>query len=277
MSELPSSNLPAYNKGAPRLQSHNRPLSHFVVAAANDQWLLTAGMKLSARLTGKQAVIFDMDGVLVDSEPLHDGSFQRVAAEIGHADHGLHFPDYLGRSDKVLWQDFLSRHQSPHRLEDLIARKAEVFLKAIRRRVPIYPGLYKLLRDLQPRYRLALVSGSSRQVVDAVVSGAGIESFFAVRVSADDVKNCKPDPEGFLKAARFLHIVPRQCVVIEDSAGGVEAAHRAGMVAVAITNSLPRSKLSRADYIVTSYGQIRLLLLASNPGGPLRRKKKTTL
>src|SRR5262245_10434444 len=93
------------------------------------------------RITGKQAVIFDMDGVLVDSEPLHDWSFQQVVEEIGCPNHGIHIDDYLGKSDAVLWRDFLAKNKSEHSPEALKARREEFFLEALRKEVPIFPGL----------------------------------------------------------------------------------------------------------------------------------------
>jgi len=218
-------------------------------------------MSSTAVIFSKQAVIFDMDGVLVDSEPLHNFAFDRVAAEIGHADHSLHFPSYLGKTDRVLWEDFVAKHPVPHSVEELMDRKNQLLLEALRKNVPIFPGLRQLLHDLQPRYKLALASGSRRQVVEGVIIGAGLDSFFSVRISTDDVKHGKPDPEGFLKAAAAIQVAPDRCVVIEDSAAGVEAAHRAAMLAIAITNSLPREKLARADFVVQDYNEIRRLLL----------------
>ncbi len=212
-------------------------------------------------LTGKQAVIFDMDGVLVDSEPLHHWSFQRVVEEIGCVDHGLHLSHYLGKNDDELWRDFLARNQTTHTSEDLTARREAFFLNALRKEVPIYPGLRQLLHDLQPRYKLALASSSSRQMVETVVRESKLEWFFPVRISNDVLQRGKPDPECFLKAAGSLGIVPDHCVVVEDSEAGVEAAQRAGMLVIAITNSLPREKLATADFVVGDYEEIRQLLL----------------
>src|SRR5947209_8013873 len=135
-------------------------------------------MSVNAALTGLQAVIFDMDGVLVDSEPVHNYAFQRVAEEVGHADHGLHFPSYLGKTDQVLWQEFVARHKPAHTVEELTARKTEVLMLALREQVSIFPGLRQLLHALQPRYKLALASGSLRRVVDGIIAGAGLEAFF---------------------------------------------------------------------------------------------------
>ncbi len=213
------------------------------------------------RITSKQAVIFDMDGVLVDSEPLHHRTFERVAAEIGCANHGIHFFNYLGKSDKVLWRDFLARNHTVHTPQQLIARRQELFLEALRKETPIFDGLRQLLHELQPKYKLALASGSTRSVVEGVMTGGQLEPFFPVRISCDEVIHGKPDPEPFLKAADGLRVTPDHCVVVEDSTAGVEAAHRAGMTVIAITNSLPREKLGHADYVVNEYEEIRKLLL----------------
>jgi HAD superfamily hydrolase (TIGR01509 family) len=134
-------------------------------------------------------------------------------------------------------------------------------LEALRANVPIFAGLRELLHDLQLRFKMALASGSVRSVVNRVIVGAGLELFLPVRVSGDDVSHAKPDPECFLKAAAAIQVVPDRCVVIEDSPVGIEAAHRAGMFAIAITNSLPREKLAEADFVVKNYAEIRALLL----------------
>lgn len=214
-----------------------------------------------AWLRDKQAVLFDMDGVLVDSEPLHEATFARITAELGYPEHGLHFHHYLGKRDEIIWQDFLARFKLPHKLDDLVARRQDAFLEAMQRETTVFPGLRPLLEDLRIRYKLALASGSSRRIVEGMMLAAQLESFFPVRISANDVRHTKPDPECFLKAAAALHVAPEQCVVIEDSMGGVEAAHRADMHAIAITNTLPGEKLAHADVVVDDYEEIRRLLL----------------
>src|SRR6185295_19569209 len=102
------------------------------------------------------AVIFDMDGVIVDSEPRHERAFLEVLDEIGYADrHGLRFADYIGRADREIWVDFLSRHKPVQTIEELLAMKRERVVKIIRREQPVFNGLPELVQKLATKYRLA--------------------------------------------------------------------------------------------------------------------------
>src|SRR5262249_44284791 len=118
-----------------------------------------------------QAIIFDMDGVIVDSEPRHERAFREVFHEMGYGDtHGIDFPDYLGRSDRALWIDFIERHKPQHTLEHLTEWKQRRFLEMIRSEQPIFENLPQLVRRLALRYKLALASGSFHPVIDVVLS-----------------------------------------------------------------------------------------------------------
>ena len=112
-----------------------------------------------------QAVIFDLDGVIVDSEPRHERAFLEVFRELGYGDtHGMNFPEYYGRSDMTLWVDFVAKHQPPHSLDDLNLRKQRRFLEIIRRDEPIFAGLPGLVEKLAARCSLAVASGFPRRV-----------------------------------------------------------------------------------------------------------------
>jgi beta-phosphoglucomutase-like phosphatase (HAD superfamily) len=214
----------------------------------------------TARLRG---VIFDMDGVLVDSEPLHTRAFLDVFAELGFADdHGIHFPDYYGRSDRAVWEDFIARHNPAPSLGELLAAKRARFGALLLERKPIFGGLPELLEKLALRYRLALASGSEHPVIEQVLSLGPLRRYFGVKVSSEDVAHGKPAPDIFLRAAELLGLEPGACCVIEDSKAGVAAARAAGMQVVGITNSLPASELAAATRVVSDYAEIERLLLA---------------
>src|SRR5438132_10016795 len=209
-----------------------------------------------------EAVIFDMDGVIVDSEPLHERAFLEVLEEIGYGrSHGIDFPAYYGMSDLVVWRDFMARHRPPQSLEELLARKEEKFTALLQREEPIFDGLPELLEKLSPRYSLALASGSRHPTIDAVLAMRGLRRFFRAVVSSEDVARGKPAPDIFLRAAGLLGVAPPDCCVIEDSAAGVDAALAAGMTVFAITNSLPPEKLARATRVVGTYQEIERWLL----------------
>jgi HAD superfamily hydrolase (TIGR01509 family) len=208
-----------------------------------------------------QAVIFDMDGVIIDSEPLHEQAFRDVFEEMGYGrTHGVHFPDYYGRSDEALWQDFVDRHRPPHPFEFLMESKRRRLIELIRRDQPLFPGLPDLVARLATRFPLALASGSPHPVIDEVLAMGGLHRFFSAVVSVTDVGRPKPAPDVFLRAAELLRKQPAECCVIEDSAVGVTSARSAGMAVIAITNSLPADQLRHATHVVQSYQEIEALL-----------------
>ena len=211
------------------------------------------------------AIIFDMDGVIVDSEPLHKRAFLEVFDELGLRDaHGLDFTAYYGRSDEAVWHDFLALHQPAVTRDQLLIRKRERFLRLLRAEEPLFDGLLELLDPLHARYPLAIASGSGHPVIDGVLALRGLRRYFQAVVSAQDVPAEKPAPDVFLRAAQLLGISPDCCCVIEDSAAGVEGARLAGMTVIGITNSLPADRLRAAHHVVSSYPEILHLLLPFN-------------
>jgi beta-phosphoglucomutase len=197
------------------------------------------------------AVIFDMDGVIVDSEPHHERAFLQVFDEIGYGrTHGIHFPDFIGRSDLTVWHEFVARHKPALPLEHLAALKQKRVLDLMQAAEPIFEGLPDLVRKLAARVPLAVASGSQHPVIEAVLAMKGLRPFFSTVVSFTDVKHGKPAPDIFLRAA-----------VIEDSKPGVSAARAAGMRVVAITNTHPAGELREATAVVKSYEEIEDLLI----------------
>jgi len=212
-----------------------------------------------------KAVIFDMDGVIVDSEPRHERAFLATVAELGYADkHGLRFADYLGRSDHVLWVDFIHKHNPPHSLPELLAMKRQRVAEILRREQPLFAGLVELVERLAARFPLALASGSERLIVDEVLELQNLRQFFSATVSATEITHGKPAPDIFLKAARLLGVEPADCWVIEDSKPGVAAALAANMRVIAITNTHPAEELANATHVVATYTEIEGILLAES-------------
>ena len=209
-----------------------------------------------------RAVIFDMDGVIVDSEPRHERAFREIFAGMGYAEtHGIDFPAYYGRSDRALWLDFIRMHRPPQSIEVLMGWKQSRFLEIIRAERPIFEGIPGFVGRLSRRYRLAVASGSPHAVIDAVLEMGDLRRHFPVVVSSQDVARGKPAPDIFLRAAERMGVAPGDCCVIEDAPAGVQAARAAGMTAIAITNSLPSVELAAAHHIVSNYAEIEALLL----------------
>jgi HAD superfamily hydrolase (TIGR01509 family) len=167
----------------------------------------------------------------------------------------------VGRSDQVLWVDFIARHQPAQTLEQLLKLKRDRVLEILRREEPIFAGLAELVAKLARVCKLGLASGSERPVVEAVLSLQDLRRFFSVTVTAGEVKHGKPAPDIFLRAADLLGVPPASCWVIEDSKPGVAAGLAAGMKVIAITNSHPAHELRHATRVVSSYAEIERLLL----------------
>jgi beta-phosphoglucomutase family hydrolase len=214
-----------------------------------------------------EAVVFDMDGVIVDSEPLHARAFREVFADLGYGEtHGMDFQSYYGRSDRALWEDFVAKHHPPQPFEELMALKQNRLIGLLREEQPIFAGLRVLLRRLAARYPLAVASGSNHPVIDAVLEMQDLRRFFSVVVSVEDVRREKPAPDVFLRAAERLGVPPGRCCVVEDSEMGVRAGIAAGMVVVAITNTLPPERLGAAHWVVGTYPEIEALLSGEHRG-----------
>lgn len=208
------------------------------------------------------AVIFDMDGILIDSEPLHAQAWDKLFAELGLAGtHGMQYRNYVGVSDQVFLHDFIHKHQRREPPAELLARKLHHLLHLIRKKRPIFPALPELIPALAQRYRLAVASSSSQSVIDVVLDVAGFRSYFPVTVGGDAVDQHKPDPAIYNLAVRKLGVPAAQCCAIEDSPPGITAAKAAGVTAIGITTSLPPEQLSGADHIARDFAALRQLLL----------------
>ncbi len=217
-----------------------------------------------------KAIIFDFNGVIVDDEPLHLELFRRVLEEEGLTltDADYH-EKYLGCDDRGAFiaaltdQGQAAKAEDTAYLEALIERKAADYLIAINERMLLFPGVIALVRRAAIRFPLAIASGALRNEIELVLERGGIRECFQVIVASEDVSACKPDPEGYLKALARLNeslneslnddlIQPDECLVIEDSIAGIEAARRAAMRCVAVTHSYRPEELTAAEAIVTS-------------------------
>ena len=208
------------------------------------------------------AIIFDMDGVLIDSEPLHAQAWQALFADIGHAhDHGMTYRDYIGITDTVFLRDFLEKHQRSESPAELHSRKLQHLFRLIRQHRPIYQELHELVPALAQRYQLAVASSSNQEVIDVVLEVAGLTQYFQVTVGGDAVRQHKPDPEVYLTATSKLGLLPGQCCAIEDSPAGIQAAKTAGLTVIGLTTGQTAAQLGHADHIAHDFSDVRKLLI----------------
>ncbi len=212
-----------------------------------------------------RAIIFDFNGVIVDDEPLHLELFRKVLLEEGLflTDEDYH-ERYLGFDDRGCFTEALKdNNRTPDAADEefiqaLIERKAAYYRQAIEERFLLFPGVVEFIKSCAEKYPLAIASGALRPEIEFVLARGGISDCFKLIVAAEDVSECKPDPEGYLSALDLLNAISdapiqaHECLVIEDSVAGVEAAKRAGMRCVAVTNSYAAEELKAADEIVAS-------------------------
>jgi beta-phosphoglucomutase len=212
------------------------------------------------RVPGPRAILFDFDGVLADSEPLHLRAFQHVLASLGITlTPEAYVADYLGFDDRGVFTEALraaGRPTSVADIEALMRRKAVGFRRILESEVRIYPGVTAFVSACAG-LPLAVVSGALREEIDLVLQRAGIRTAFTTIVAAEDVAEGKPDPEGYLRGLAALRgaagpIEAAECLVVEDSLAGLEAARRAGMRRLAVTNSYRSDELRHAADLVVS-------------------------
>ena len=199
-----------------------------------------------------KAVLWDLDGVLVDTAPFHFQAWQELFQSLGKGFAEADFRRTFGLRNDAILADILGE-LAPAEVERLAQRKEELYRDKIGGRVTAIPGAIGLLRRLQQRGRKsAIVSSTTRENVRVVLSSLGLEGVFEAVVAEEDAPKGKPDPQGFLVAAEKLGVAAGECVVIEDAPGGVEAAKRAGMRCIGVTTSRPREALAAADLVVDS-------------------------
>lgn len=219
-------------------------------------------------------VIFDFDGVLADSEPVHYQMFDKVLKEneldLSWAEYST---KYLGYDDFQCFTEVLKdlgRDHGVQQVKTLCERKQELFARYLQENSVLYEGVRDLLDQLQQHNILcSIYSGAIRPEIDLILEQAGLSSYFIDIVTAEDVANGKPDPEGYLLSLKQTNqirngqppITADQCVVIEDSTWGIRAAQAAQMKCLALETSYPANVLADADAIVKSLSDVNVKLL----------------
>ena len=196
-------------------------------------------------------VIFDFDGVIADTEKLHFAASREVLTRLGVAlDEAAYYAKYLGYSDQRMAE---ALGVDPTRF---IAEKGAVYDTLLGSGAILFPGAAACIERLAAGAGpIAIASGAFREEIEHILSGAGLREHFHVIVGARDAAHSKPHPAPYLEAARRLQVDPSECVVIEDSMWGLDAARAAGMKTIAVTHTYPRQQLT-ADLIVDSLDDV---------------------
>ena len=197
-----------------------------------------------------EGIIWDMDGVLVDTGEFHFQAWSRALPEYGISFSRELFTATFGMNNAGILEVLLGEPPAPELLAEISDRKEQLFRQAVRGRVQPLPGVLAWLERLKAAgLRQAIASSAPPANIDALVDELGLRDHFDAIVSGSDLPG-KPDPALFLKAARLIGVPPERCVVVEDAVAGVEAARRAGMKCIAVTTTSPAHALNEADVIV---------------------------
>jgi len=182
-----------------------------------------------------QALIFDMDGVLVDSEPLHLEAYSRYLAGRGKTYGKSHNREFLGRKDSEIAPVIIEQFELEVSPEELITGKDEIFFALVRDHARPMPGSREVLREAKRSgLKVALASSSKSSAIELIVGCLEIGHFFDHLVSGDEVPHGKPAPDIFTLTSRRLSVPAANCLVIEDTENGVKAAKSAGMLCLAV-------------------------------------------
>jgi beta-phosphoglucomutase len=202
------------------------------------------------------AIVFDFDGVLADSEPLHLATYQEVLSAfdvtLSRADY---YANFLGYSDADVFRLLWARHGwtlDDEQIAALIAQKSLIFDEAIASGSVLYPGAPDCVERLARAFPLGIASGALRHEIEMVLAGARLAHHFRFIVGAGDTAHSKPAPDPYLRGAERHGVPASACVAIEDSRWGIQSAKTAGMKCVGITHTYPASELTAADAVIAS-------------------------
>ena len=214
-----------------------------------------------------EAVVFDLDGVLIDSEHVWDEVREDLARERrGHWHEGAQ-ADMMGMSSPE-WSgymhDVIGLREPPEEINDEVVRR---MIARYEMHLPLINGAVDAVRRVAGSFRLAVASSSNRPLIDAVLVKSGLVPLFEITVSSEEVARGKPAPDVYLEAARRLELAPRHCTAIEDSSNGIRSAHAAGMRIVVVPNRLyppAADALALADVVIGSLHELSEALVTGD-------------
>jgi len=212
-------------------------------------------------------VIFDMDGVIIDSEPVYFEIDKQMFEELNIAVSFEEHCSYVGTSSQNMWDAIINKHGVINQREELMKKEYGLYMEYLANANDLQPidGVIELINDLhKSNFNLILASSSQRETIDIILDRFNISSFFVARISGSELAHSKPHPEIFLRAAELIRSEPGQCIVIEDSRNGVTAAKAAGMKCIGFLNpSSGDQNLTDADLVIGSFKQLDVDVIRS--------------
>ncbi|MFH1637737.1 MAG: HAD family phosphatase [Candidatus Woesearchaeota archaeon] len=211
-----------------------------------------------------KAVILDMDGVIVDSEPIREEVHRLLGKEFGYRLKKEDWDTIRGKTAEANIKYLIRKYAPNVSYEYFTKRKDEIF-DSMLHKIKAFSGFERFMNRIKG-HKVTVATSSTRKNAEAVLKLCKIRHHFEIIVTGCDVRNSKPHPEAFLKAAKKLKVDPKECVVVEDSINGVKAAKAAGMKVIAVTTSHKKKELMEADLITRDIGSITKSMLGSLGG-----------
>lgn len=210
----------------------------------------------------KKAILWDMDGVIADSNSFHFAAWQETFAKRGIKFTKEDFSKLFGTRNDFIIRSVMGEKLSEIDVKIMVQEKEENFRRKARGNIKPFPGVVRLLNVIKGgNFKLGLVSSAPKENIDLLISELKLEGLFDCTVFGQEVSESKPSPQIYLLAAEKLGVAPNDCTVIEDSSLGVRAAKTAGMRCLAVTNTHPRQELEEADKVVDSLENVDLITL----------------
>ncbi|MBZ2174433.1 HAD family phosphatase [Schnuerera sp. xch1] len=206
-----------------------------------------------------KAIIFDMDGVIVNSEPLHFELERELLKELGGNISKEEHDKFVGTTDYNMWTAFRKQFNLKPSVERMIEMKKERFIKSIHRIELIDNFKEFMLTIYNGGYPMAIASSNNKKAVNEIVKKFDLDRYMKFVISGEEVNKGKPNPEIFLTAANKMNVDPSECLVIEDADNGVKAAKAAGMKCIGLDlGNSGNQNLSRADLVVKNFNELSL-------------------
>ena len=209
-----------------------------------------------------QTVIFDMDGVIIDSEPVYFKIDKQMFEELNIAVSFEEHCSYVGTSSQNMWNAIIMKHGIADQAEELMKKEYSLYLEHLANADDFQPidGVVELINELYANnFKLVLASSSRMDTIDLVLDKFNLAELFMAKVSGFELVHSKPHPEIFLKSAQLIKSKPAECIVIEDSKNGVTAAKAAGMKCIGFLNpSSGDQDLSNSDVVIRSFRELNM-------------------
>ena len=214
-----------------------------------------------------RGIVFDFDGVLANSEPLHLRAYQAVLADLGIViNRDEYYARYLGFDDVGAFRAIAEarrQHWTEAQIRALVVRKTAAFDEMLDSVDVIYPEAAECVQRLAAKIPLGIASGALRHEIETVLRRAGLDQHFRFIVASGDTPESKPAPDPYRRAAELHGLMPAQCIAIEDSRWGIESAKTAGLRCVGITQTYAPEELSQADAVISSLNDFTIDLIAA--------------